>query len=468
MKKNQMNRRQFLGLTGSAGLFTLAGCAGFPAITSVRSPNGLLRHACIGVGNKGRDDWKCLMTHPKIEIAALCDVDAKFLAAAKKQFPNAHVYRDWREMFEAEGDSIDSVNISTPDHNHVIASDWAFRRGKHVYLQKPLCKTMAESKFLREQAKAAGVVTQMGAQFNAYMSDRQTVALLQSGVLGPVEEAHFFSTRKGLSRRKRYLPKAVPPPATLDWNLWLGTAPVRDYAPEVYHPLIWRVWHDFGSGWIGDIGCHLMSAVWRGMELGDAAPLEVIGETGSFATPEVEAITWPTMAHLEYTFAGVKASGGKPFKFIWNDGCSDPDSLAPAKFRPAPEIEKLFEASPLKKRPYEGKAIRCRDGWILQPHGAKASYAVRHDGTPVALPQLPEAPSHYHEFVDACFAGRPASTDFAWSTYMMEAVLVGAAAERVPNTLLKWDPATRTFDNARANELLLRPRYRVGWEVAGL
>jgi len=466
--KNNINRRQFLGAAGSAGLFALGGCADFPAITSVRSPNGMLRHACIGVGNKGRDDYMCLMSHPNIEIAAICDVDAKFLAAAQRQFPQAHAYRDWREMLVAEGDRIDSVNISIPDHNHVIASDWCFQRGKHVYLQKPLCKTMSEAKFLRKQAKAAGVVTQMGAQFNAFMSDRQTVAMLQSGVLGPVEEAHFFSTRKGLSRRKRYLPKSVPVPESLDWNLWLGTAPVRDYAPEVYHPLIWRVWHDFGSGWIGDIGCHLMSAVWRGMRLGNAAPLEVIGETGTFATPEVEAVTWPTMAHLEYTFAGVSASGGKPFKFIWNDGCSEPDNLAPEKFRPMPEIEKLFAASPFKMRPHEGKAIKCRDGWILQPHGAKSAYAVRNDGKAVELPVLPAAPSHYHEYVDACLAGRPASTDFAWSTYLMEAVLVGAAAERVPNTRLKWNAASRTFDNDLANKIMLRPKYREGWEVAGV
>ena len=466
MKK--ASRRDFIGMAGSAGLFGLAGCAGFPAITSVRSPNGRLRLACIGTGGKGKSDIEDIRRHAKIEMSAFCDVDASRMHAFSKFYPDAPCFQNWQEMLASVGDRVDAVMISAPDHHHIHMADAAMRMGKHVYLQKPMAKTMQEAAHLRRVAKEEGVVTQMGTQYAAYSSDRQVVEMLRARTLGPVEKVYLFSTRKGLSRRRRLVPLIAAVPKDLDWDLWLGSAAYRHYAPEVYHPLIWRVWHDFGSGWIGDIGCHLMSAVWRGMELGDAAPLEVIGETGSFATPEVEAITWPTMAHLEYTFAGVKASGGKPFKFIWNDGCSDPDSLAPAKFRPAPEIEKLFEASPLKKRPYEGKAIRCRDGWILQPHGAKASYAVRHDGTPVALPQLPEAPSHYHEFVDACFAGRPASTDFAWSTYMMEAVLVGAAAERVPNTLLKWDPSTRTFDNARANELLLRPRYRVGWEVAGL
>lgn len=465
----KMNRRSFVGL-GAA--FAAAGCCsdkpGFPAITAVRSPNGLLRHACFGCGNKAWDDITCLRTHAKIEMAAFCDVDAKFLARAQKAFPKARFYRDWREMMATEGDKIDSVNISIPDHNHVIAADAAFRAGKHVYLQKPLCKTMAESKFLRDQAKAARVVTQMGAQFNASMGDRLTVALLKAQALGPVEEVHFFSTRKGLSRRRRHLPASVAAPATLDWNLWLGTAPVRDYAPEVYHPLIWRVWHDFGSGWIGDIGCHLMSAAWRGMDLGCAAPLDVIASTGTdAASPEIAAVTWPTMSHIEWNFAGVPASGGKPFKFIWNDGCSAPDNLAPAKFRPTEEIERLFAASPFKKRPFEGKAVKCREGWILQPHGGKDVYAVRHNGTPIALPTLPAAPSHYHEFVDACLAGKPASTDFAWSTYMMETVLTGAVAERVADTKLAWCPVSRTFGNPQADKLL-RPVYRAGWNVAGL
>jgi len=462
------NRRAFMKLAGSAGLFGLSGCTGFPAITAVRSPNGLLRHASFGAGNKAWSDVMDFRTHPKLEMAAFCDVDARFLARAKKEFPKARFYVDWREMLEKEGDAIDSVNISIPDHNHTIASDWAFARRKHVYLQKPLCKTMTESKFLRDRAREVGVVTQMGAQFNATVADRTTVALLQAGTLGPVEEVFFFSTRKGLSRRRRHLPAAVPPPAHLNWDLWLGTAPVRPYAPEVYHPLIWRVWHDFGSGWIGDIGCHLMSAVWRGMDLGSAAPQTIRAETDTqAASPEIAAVTWPTMSHIDFTFAGVPASGGRPFVFHWYDGCAEPDNLAPAQYRPPVEIERLFTASPLKKRAHEGKAVKCRDGWILQAHGGSAVYALRKDGTPVPLPKLPPAPSHYHEFVNACLEGRAASTDFAWSTYMMETVLAGAAAERVPRVNLAWDPATRRFDNAAANALL-GASYRAGWHVPGL
>ena len=455
-------------MTGMAGLLSATGCAGFPGITSSKSPNGKLRHACIGVGNKGRDDWQELMTHPNIEITALCDVDSNFLAAAKKWFPNARTYRDWRELFAAEEGRIDSVNISIPDHNHVIVADAAMRRGLNVYLQKPLCKTLRECEHLRKLAKESGVVTQVGAQLNAQIADRQTVELLRTQALGPVETVYLYSTRKGLSRKHRYLPAAVPAPKTLDWNLWLGVAKERPYAPDVYHPLIWRVWHDFGNGWVGDTAPHLMSAVWRGMGLGTIAPIDVWAEKITDADDNVKDIVWPTAAHVVWRFPGVPATDGKPFEIQWHDGCSEPDALSPANFLPPKKIDELYAASPFGNRPHEGKAVKCRDGWILQPHGALMAWAVRNDGTPVEPPRLPAVPSHYHEYVDCCLAGRTASTDFSWATYMMDAILMAETAERLPSgTRLAWNAATRSFGDAKADGILTTP-YRKGWEVKGV
>ena len=186
----KINRKDFVGL-GMA--FAAAGCStwdgGFPAITAVRSPNGLLRHASIGTANMAGGDIKSLRTHPKIEMAAFCDVDAQFLDRMKKEFPKAHFYRDWRELLAKEGDAIDSMNISIPDHNHTIVAAAAMRKGKHIYLQKPLCKSHAEAALLRDLAVRNGVVTQMGAQYTAFMADRQTVELLRTGALGPMEHA---------------------------------------------------------------------------------------------------------------------------------------------------------------------------------------------------------------------------------------------------------------------------------------
>ncbi|MBR3223354.1 MAG: Gfo/Idh/MocA family oxidoreductase [Kiritimatiellae bacterium] len=466
--KKTINRRTFIG-AGAA--FALGGCrswkGGFPAITAVRSPNGLLRHASIGCGNRARGDIKEICTHKMIEMAAFCDVDATYLAWAKEKFPNARFYRDWREMLETEGDRIDSVLVGAPDHHHVAMATAAMKRGKHVYLEKPMAKTMQEAEFLRRTARENGVVTQMGTQYNAYASDRQTVAALKAGVLGPVEHVYLFSTRKGISRRRRLVPKVAPVPATLDWNLWLGSAAERPYADFVYHPLIWRIWRDLGSGWIGDIGCHLIAAAWQGMELGTVAPRDVWAETLTDAEDGVKDLVWPTSAHIIWNFDGVASSGGKPFKFEWFDGCSDADNLAPANYRPPAEIDALFAASPFKSRPYEGKAVKCAKGWLLQPHGVKNAYAVDFKGNEVKMPDVGSAPTHYHEFVDCCFAGKTAATDFAWSTYMRECVIAGEIAERVQGTKLAWDAKRRRFDSDAANAFLTRP-YRKGWEITGL
>ena len=466
--KMKINRKDFIGL-GMA--FAASGCrmwdGGFPAITAVRSPNGLLRHASIGTANMAGGDIKSLRTHPKIEMAAFCDVDANFLDRMKKEFPQAHFYRDWRELLAEEDDAIDSMNISIPDHNHTIVAAAAMRKGKHIYLQKPLCKSHAEAALLRDLAVRNGVVTQMGAQYTAFMADRQTVELLRTGALGPVERVYFFSTRKGLSRRRRYLPASVPAPEHLDWDLWLGTAAARPYAPEVYHPLIWRVWRDLGSGWIGDIGCHLIAAVWRGMDLRDTPVKSVWAETITDAEDGVKDKVWPTAAHIVFDFDGTPASGGKPFKFEWFDGCSEPDALAPAQFRPPAEIDALYTKTPWGSRPHEGKAIKCRDGWILQPHGKDFAWAVRNDGRVVVAPTVGPAPTHYHEFLNCVVKGGKAATDFSWSTYMRECVIAGEIAERVMGTKISWDAKARRFDSAAANAFLTRP-YRKGWEIPGL
>ena len=470
--KNTINRRGFIG-AGAA--FAAAGCVrspnapvdGAPAITSTRSPNSLVRHLSIGCGNRAWGDVKELCTHPSVEMAAFCDVDAKFLARAKKLFPKARFYRDWREMYEKEFASCDSVCVGAPDHHHVAMATAALKAGKHVYLEKPMAKTMVEAKFLRDVAAKAGVVTQMGTQYNAYAADRQVVAMLRRKILGPVEHVYLHSTRKGLSRRRRLAPKIAPVPEYLDWDLWLGSAAERPYAEDVYHPLIWRIWRDLGSGWIGDIGCHLIAAAWRGMDLGSTPVKSVLAETITDAEDSVKDKVWPTAAHIVFDFDGVPASDGKPFRFEWFDGFSDPEVRSPAGYLPPAIIDELYAKTPWGSRPHEGKAVKCRDGWILQPHGADFAWAVRNDGRAVMPPTVGPAPTHYHEFLNCVVRGGKAATDFSWSTYMRECVIAGEIAERVAGTKIAWDAKTRRFDSAAANAFLTRP-YRKGWEIPGL
>ena len=258
---------------------------------------------------------------------------------------------------------------------------------------------------------------------------------------------------------------SVAPPKTLEWDLWLGTAAARPYAEGVYHPLLWRIWRDLGSGWLGDIGCHLMSSVWMGLGLNDLSPVDVVAETETNADPSVRDLVWPTATHIRWTMPAVAATGGKSIFFDWYDGCSEPDQLAPAWSRPPAEIEALFAKTPYGRRGHEGKAIRCRDGWILALHRSeKGIFVVRNDGTVASGPEVGPAPTHFHEFIDRCRDGRRAAADFAWSTHMMELILTGTIAERLPGRKLAWNRATQSFGDAAA-DAFLGSEYRSGWSL---
>jgi predicted dehydrogenase len=221
-----------------------------------------------------RYDMEQFLANPRVKVTALCDVDASFLAAARKLVPDARIYRDWRELLASEGDRIDSLNVSTPDHTHAVIAANAMRRGKHVYCQKPLCKYMDESAALRALAANSGVVTQLGTQIAAGSCERTAVEAMRSGMIGPVRRVILFSTRNAGSRMERTVPLPAPVPATLDWDKWIGPAPMRPYSP-VYHPLNWRIFTDFGSGWVGDLCIHLASCVWLGLGIGRTMPSAV-------------------------------------------------------------------------------------------------------------------------------------------------------------------------------------------------
>jgi len=460
-----VNRRSFLASSALAATGFFAGCQS----THPRgiSPNSKLCHACVGVGNMGWADISNFRTHARAQIVALCDVDQNHLAKAAKEFPGARTYTDWREMLAKEGDRIDSVNIAVPDHNHTAIAVNAMRAGKHVYCQKPLCHEIAECRLLRDTAKQMNVVTQLGVQHSAGIGDRMAVQMVKARAVGTVEHVYLFSNRKGVSRIEVTRPqKADPVPASLDWELWLGTAPYRPFAEKVYHPLLWRIWRDFGSGWIGDIGCHLHSSVWKG--LGLTAPLTVKAEVQESwkNTPERFKDTWPLGAHITWVYPGNRMTGGKPLTIDWYDGFT---GVSAAHLLPPPEIQALAKQVGLERLPEEGSVVEGSEGWLLLPHTNAPRFIPKQAGTAKPdKPVLPPWPSHYHEFLNGCIEGRRTSADFAAIVPMVEAILLGNVAERVPDTTLTWDPAAmRVTNNETANGYLRRP-YRKGWELAGL
>ena len=460
-----MNRRAFLATAALGAASYFSGC------TSARprgvSPNSKLCHACIGIGGMGAADISNFKTHARTQIVALCDVDKDRLASAAKEFPGARTYTDWRELLAKEGDRIDSVNVAVPDHNHTVIAVNAMRAGKHVYCQKPLCHEIAECRLLRDTAKQMKVVTQLGVQHSAGIGDRMAVQMLKDSAVGTVEHVYLFSNRKGISRVEVTRPeKADPIPSALDWDLWLGTAPVRPYAEKIYHPLLWRIWRDFGSGWIGDIGCHLHSSIWKGIGL--TAPLTVKAEVQESwkNTPARFKDTWPLGAHITWTYPGNTKTGGKALAVDWFDGFT---GVSAANLLPPLEIQALAKQVGLERLPEEGSVVEGSEGWLLLPHTNAPRFIPRRPGAAKpAKPVLPPWPSHYHEFLNGCVEGKRTSADFSVVVPMVEAILLGNVAERVPDTTLAWDPVAMRISNNEAANGFLRRSYRKGWELAGL
>ncbi|HPM80640.1 MAG TPA: Gfo/Idh/MocA family oxidoreductase, partial [Candidatus Anammoximicrobium sp.] len=256
LPRRTFSRRRFLG-----GIAAGAFAAPFilPSGLRAASPNSKLCHACIGVTRMGGNDLKNFQQHERVQIVALCDVDAQHLATAAKLVPDARRYADWRELYDKEGDKIDSVNVTVPDHMHFPIAYTAVRRGKHLYCQKPMCHDLAEVRTLTEAAVKSGIVTQLGTQFASSIGDRMTQQLISSGAIGKIKHVYLCSNREAPNRVRGPRPAtSEQPPPHLNWDLWIGTAPMRPYAPDTYHPAKWRGWLDFGTSWCADMGCHIL------------------------------------------------------------------------------------------------------------------------------------------------------------------------------------------------------------------
>ncbi len=447
-----VSRRTFLKTTA-------ASVATFAIGRSVFAANSKLQHACIGVGGMmGGHDFKQFKDHPRLQIVAICDVDKEHLAKAAAQVPGVRQYTDWREMFSKEGTHIDSVNATVPDHIHAPITMTALHAGKHVYCQKPLCHDVAECRAVARAAETAGVVTQLGTQFASGIGDRMAVQLLREGVIGKVKRVITCSNRTGAVDAYRLVgprpAQGEPPPANLDWDLWLGTAPARPFAPGIYHPVKWRAWQDFGTGWSGDIGCHIFDAVWKG--LGLTAPRTIVADVQESwkNSPARRADTWPQWNHITWTFPGNKLSDGDDITLEWFDG---------DKFPP----EEIRKISGMTKYPEESAMVIGDEGALLLPHQSgprlfpTEKFANR--------PKLHFAPrNHYHHFVDACLGGPMTESHFQQTGPMAEAILLGTVAIRVPDIVLRWNAHHLSVSNSSEANRYLHRHYRSGWQIHGL
>ena len=442
-------RRQFL----RAAAMTVVGAPFvLPAGLRAASPNSKLCHACIGVTRMGLGDLKNFQSHERVQIVALCDVDTQHLESSAKLVPGARLYTDWRELFEKEGDKIDSVNVTVPDHMHFPIAFTAIGRGKNLYCQKPMCHDLVEVRKLTEAAARKGVVTQLGTQFASSIGDRMTVELLRHGAIGRIKHVYLCSNRPALSRLKGPRPAtSEEPPPYLKWDLWVGNAPMRPFAPDTYHPAKWRAWQDFGTSWCADMGCHILDATWRG--LGLKAPASVVAEVEESwkKSPARRVDNWPQSEHVTWTFPGNAMTAGQELMVEWFDG----DMLPP---------EEVRRLNPIGTYPLESALLIGTEGVILHQHQAAPQLLPKEKFEGYERPK-PLPRNHYHHYADACLGGEKTESHFAQTGPMTETILLGTIAIRCPDRKLEWDAAAMKFPNCPEAERYLRRTYRGGWQV---
>jgi predicted dehydrogenase len=426
MKIHNQNRREFLKKSGLG----LLGISIMPSLGFGRADR--LRTAHIGVGGMGGADLASISSHNLVDVTALCDVDANALSAARALHPNAKVYTDYRVLFDEMGKSIDAVVVSTPDHTHAPASLMAMNMGKPVYCQKPLTHHVSEARAMRKLAEDNNLITQMGIQIHSWNQYRGTVDLIQSGIIGKISTVRAWSPKNwGYDGAA---PVGTDPiPETLDWNLWLGTAPERPYKEKVYHPGNWRKLLDYGCGTLGDMGVHIFDTPYTALELDVPKTIktECRPPTG-FGHPEHNVVT--------YKFPGTKYTK-KNLKWIWYDGTG------------APEDHKDLELPNNEVLPEQGAMFIGEKGRLLLPHIDFPKLIVDKNYEPMEFPDL-EKTDHYHQFVDACLGNDKTSAPFSYASRLTEAILLGVVANRFPNKTLHWNNEISLFSETEANKLL--------------
>ena len=447
MNNRKISRRGFLGGAAAAAAFTivprhvLGGAGHVP-------PSEKLNIAGIGVGGQGAGDLGNVSSQ---NIVALCDVDWRHAAGTFRRYRDAKKYRDFRKMLDKEDKNIDAVIVATPDHIHAPASMAAIKRGKHVYCEKPLTHSVYEARKVAEAAREHKVATQMGNQGQASPQTRLMCEMVWDGAIGPVREVHVWTDRPNRGLNAVYWPQGVdrpketpPVPETLDWDLWLGPAPNRPYHPA-YLPFKWRGWWDFGTGAMGDIGCHALDPIFRALKLG--APTSVEG-----ISTLVNTETYPLSSKIHYEFP---ARGDMPpVKVVWYDGGMRP-----------PRPEELEDGRQVGSN---GKLFIGDKGKMLSERIIPES-KMKEYGKPPEM--IPRSPGHHVEWIQACKGGKPAGSNFDHAGPLAEAVLLGNVAlrpelkEKMNRTKLLWDGPNLKITNVPEANKFLRRDYRDGWTL---
>jgi len=438
------NRRKFLGTSTAVA----AGLA-FPYIAPVRGNNKKLNLVVIGIGGRGRKDIG--LAREVADIIGLCDAnwDNRSMKVFKDN-PEAKRYKDYKKMFDELEDRIDGVIIATPDHWHYHLAKYAMERGKHVYVEKPLTHSIWESRELMKLANKTGLVTQMGNQGHTYAGTRLIREWLEEGVIGDVKEVHCWTNRPtkwGLDAGKNRPKEVDEIPSTLDWDLWLGPAPERPFN-EAYLPSKWRTWWDFGTGALGDMGCHILDASFWALQLG--IPDSIEADTTKFNDETI-----PQKSTIEYRFPS--RVGLPAVKLTWFDG---------ARIPPRPKhLEKNRKWPP---EDHSGQLYIGSKASIVSDTYAKTARIIPESKMREVLrkkiPQKYPRISHgspQKEWVQAIQDKTQPGSSFKYSTALTEMVLLGNLAIRSKKKVRWKADEMRDPKNSSADKYIRREYRKV-------
>jgi predicted dehydrogenase len=472
-----LSRRRFIKTAGTAAAaFTIV--PRFVLGKGYRAPSDTLYVAGIGVGGKGESDIRSFAESGKAEIAFLCDVDDRRAAKSIERFPKAKFYKDFREMLDKEHKSIDAVSVSTPDHNHAVQAHAAMQLGKHVYVQKPLTHDIYEARILTEAAKKYKVVTQMGNQGASGDGVRQLREWYNAGIIGEVHTVYVWTNRPVWPQGIPWPTEKSQVPKELDWDLWLGTAPYKDYVEKIV-PFNWRGWWDYGTGALGDMACHLVEPPFRVLNLN--YPLDVTASVGSVYVDEFQRgyfpESCPPSSYIVFTFPG---KGKQNIKLHWMDGGIQPprpDELGPNEIMGDGGNGVIFIGT-------KGKMMCSTYGANprLLPTSKTEEVKIRQ-----TIPRVPGgADGHYAQWVEACLKGygnMEVSSPFEIAGPLTETILMGNLAIRSHdireprkdrpgqfdypgrNIKLMWDGKNMRITNFDPANQFVKREYREGWKL---
>jgi len=473
--KNTSNRRDFIKTSAIAAAAFMIVPRHVLGGTGYLAPSDRLLVAGIGVGGKGQSDLDMFYKSGKADIAFLCDVDDRRATTSVKAFPKAKYYKDWREMLDKEHKNFDAVSVSTPDHNHAIQALAAMQLGKHVYVQKPLTHDIYEARILTAAAKKYKVVTQMGNQGASNDGPRQMKEWYEAGLIGDVHTVYAWTNRPVWPQGIPWPSQKAEIPKELDWNLWLGTAPEKDYVDKLV-PFNWRGWWDYGTGALGDMGCHLIEAPFSVLNLKYAK--EVQASVGSVYVDEFKRgyfpESCPPSSHVTLKFPKTDKTKGD-VTLHWMDGGIQPERPEELEANETfgdggngtlfigtkgKMMAETYSANPKLLPLSKNKDIKVAPKYARVPDGANG---------------------HYKQWVEAAIAGygkQEVSSPFEIAGPLTEALLMANLAIRsfdvqktvngktsYPGRYMKmlWDNDNMKVTNFDEANQFVKREYRKGW-----